>query len=52
MCLLHAEGHINTGVTRVMGRQRKLGAERTCVFFAALKEASSLLKPKYDAGTI
>lgn len=52
MCLLFAVGHISTGVAGVVGRQRELGAERTCVLFAVLKEAGSLLKPKDDAGTI
>lgn len=40
------------GVAGAMGRQRELGAERMCILFAVLKEASSLLKPKDDAGTI
>lgn len=52
VCFLHIKGHINIGVIEVMGRQRELGAERTCVLFAALKEASSLLKPKDDARAI
>lgn len=52
MCLPFAEGHIKAGVTGVMGREREPGAERTCVLFAVLKEASSLLKPKDNAGTI
>lgn len=52
VCFLHIKGHINIGMTGVMGRQRELGAERMCVLFAAFKEASSLLKPKDGAGAI
>lgn len=49
VCFLHVRGHINSGVTGVVRRQRELGAERMCVLFAVLKEASSLLKPKDGA---
>lgn len=51
-CFLHIKGHINIGVTGVMGRQRELGAERTCMLSAVLKDASSLLKPKDYARAI
>lgn len=52
VCFLHIRGHTNFGVAGVMRRQRELGAERMCVLFAALKEASSLLKPKDGARAI
>lgn len=53
VCFLHVKGHSNIGMTGVMGRQRELGTQKTCVLFAVHKEAaSSLLKPKDDARAI
>lgn len=52
MCLLFAQGHINSRAIGVTERQKELGRGRTCKLSAVLKEASGLSKPKDGAGTI
>lgn len=52
MYLLYAEGHINTGVTRMLGDKGSWDQRRTCMVFAVLEEASSSLFQHHPLASI